>query len=189
MFSIIVRRTVAAIVTVLVMMAIAACDGEYPFSRRYDCQFWFKYETHSTSIVFSAVRSPGAYVFVTAKGDGNSTPRHVYVKSNDGMTPAEDNIIRNDDENYRLMLLGRSNETGLIVGCTNFNGMVAYDRSCPNCERLQALEWTGNRQQVHCDGCGRTYMLDTGGIIAGDAGDALLRYNCQFGGAWLTVTN
>lgn len=187
------RNTVSLLfVTLFAIVALAvvvACDGEYPFSRRYSCCFWFKYETHSTSIVFSAVRSPGTYVFVTAKGDGANSVRHVYVSSNDGVTPTEDNIIRNDDENYRLFLLGRSNEIGLIVGCTNFNGPVAYDRSCPNCEKAETLKWADNRQHVHCDGCGRTYMLDTGGIVSGEKGDALLMYNCQFGGAWLSVTN
>lgn len=129
------------------------------------------------------------YVSITTKGDGRTTVRHVYVTSHEKGATTEDIIIRSDEENYRMFQLGRSNETGLIVGCTNFNGPVAYDRSCPNCDNLQKLEFTGNRQQVTCNGCKRTYLLDTGGIINGASGDPLLLYKCQFDGAWLTITN
>lgn len=148
-----------------------------------------KYDLHQTSLAFAAVKSVGMYVSITTKGDGRTAVRHVYVTSNEKGAPTEDIIIRSDDENYRVFQLGRSNETGLIVGCTNFNGPVAYDRSCPNCGELQKLEFTGNRQQVACDGCKRSYMLDTGGIISGASGDPLQLYKCQFDGVWLTVTN
>lgn len=166
-----------------------ACEGDYPYSRRYPCQLMLKYETHMTCMVFAAIKSPGMYVSITTKGDGRTAVRHVYVTSNEKGATTEDVIIRNDDENYRTFQLGRSNDVGLIVGCTNFNGPVAYDRSCPNCESLEALNFDGNRQQVSCKGCKRLYMLDTGGIISGESGDALLPYSCQFNGAWLVVTN
>ena len=172
-----------------VVLLVSACEGDNPFSRRYACQFMMKQQTHPASLAFAAVQSPGMYVAVTTTGDGRSSLRHVYVTSNDGKTPREDNIIRDEDEIRRVYQLGRSNETGLIVGCTNFNGPVAYDRSCPNCEALQVLDFTGNRQQVGCQGCGRTYMLDTGGIVSGDRGEELMRYNCQYNGAWLIVHN
>ena len=148
-----------------------------------------KYDLHQTSLAFAAVKSVGMYVSITTKGDGRTAVRHVYVTSNEKGAPTEDIIIRSDDENYRVFQLGRSNETGLIVGCTNFNGPVAYDRSCPNCESLQPLTFTGNRQQVACSACKRTYMLDTGAIISGASGDPLQLYKCQFDGVWLTVTN
>lgn len=176
-------------VAVLALLMLTACDGDYPFSRRYACHFMLKEQTHPTSLAFAAVKSPGMYVAVTTKGDGRIDIRHVYVTSNDAKTPAEDNIIRDEDEIRRVYQLGRSNDTGLIVGCTNFNGPVAYDRSCPNCESLEKLDFTGNRQQVGCGRCGRTYMLDTGGVISGTSGEPLLRYDCQYNGAWLIVTN
>ena len=148
-----------------------------------------KYDTHSTCLAFAAVQSPGMYVSITTKGDGRTTVRHVYVTSNEKGAKTEDVIIRNDDENYRTFALGRSNDVGLIIGCTNFGGAVAYDRSCPNCETLETLDFTGNRQHVGCDKCGRTYMLETGAIVSGDAGEPLMLYGCQFNGAWLIVTN
>jgi len=172
-----------------VVLLVSACEGDYPFSRRYACNFMLKQQTHPTSLAFAAVQSPGMYVTVTTTGDGRTTLRHVYVTSNDGVTPTEDIIIRDEDEQRRLFQLGRSNATGLIIGCTNFNGPVAYDRSCPNCETLETLDFTGNRQQVLCSKCGRSYMLDTGGVVSGDKGDPLMRYDCQYNGAWLVVTN
>lgn len=177
------------LMVVAAVLTFVGCDGEYPFSRKYPCYFAFKQQTHPTSLAFVAVQSPGTYVRVTTAGDGRSTVRHVYVTSNDGKTPTEDNIIRNDDENYRTFQLGRSNTTGLIIGCTNFNGKTAYDRSCPNCSSLQALDFVGNRQQVACGGCGRTYDLETGGVVSGNKGDPLMRYDCQYAGAWLVVSN
>jgi nitrite reductase/ring-hydroxylating ferredoxin subunit len=173
----------------IVALLCCACEGDYPYSRRYACHLMLKYELHPTSLAFAAVKSPGMYVSITTKGDGRTTVRHVYITSNETGTTTEDIIIRSDDENYRTFQLGRSNETGLIVGCTNFNGPVAYDRSCPNCESLQPLMFTGNRQQVACSACKRTYMLDTGAIISGDDGQPLLLYSCQFNGTWLIVTN
>ena len=166
-----------------------ACNGDYPYSRRYACQLMLMYELHSTSLVFAAVKSPGMYVSVTTKGDGKTTARYVYVTSNEQGAKTEKLVISSDKENYRVFQLGRSNDVGLIVGCTNFNGPAAYDRSCPNCESLETLEFTGNRQQVRCSHCQRTYMLDTGGIIDGANGNALLPYSCSFDGTWLIVTN
>ena len=147
------------------------------------------HELHPTCLAFAAVKSPGMYVSITTKGDGKRVMRHVYVTSNEQGAKTEDIIISSDKENYRVFQLGRSNDVGLIVGCTNFNGPVAYDRSCPNCESLETLTFTGNRQQVACGKCGRSYMLDTGAIIAGAAGTPLLLYSCHFDGTWLIASN
>ena len=185
--SYLVPRT-SYLVSFLILL-LSSCDAEYPFSQLYPCYFALKYQTHPTSLAFAAVQSPGMHVSVTVSGDGRTTARHVYVTSNDGKTPREDNIIRTDEENYRTFQLGRSNSVGLVVGCTNFSGPMAYDRSCPNCTSLQALNFTRNGQQVGCDKCGRTYDLETGGIVEGERGESLMRYECRFDGAWLTVTN
>ena len=168
---------------------LMACDADDIVSRRYPCFFVFSYEQHSTSLLFAAARSAGTYVYVTASGDGKTTARHVYVTSNDGKTPREDNIIGTDKENYTSFLLGASNDIGLFVGMTNFNGLWAYDRSCPNCSNLQPLDFTGNRQQVMCSRCQRTYDLETGSIVSGDNGNALMRYFCSFDGSLLRVWN
>jgi len=174
--------------TILCSLFIA-CEAETPVSRKYGCQFVFDCEKHPTSLLIAAVRNPGSYVYVTTTGDGASTVRHVYVTSNDGKTPREDNIIRSDRENLTSCVLGASNSIGLFIGLTNFNGLWAYDRSCPNCAHLQAMDFTGNRQKVICPKCHRTYDLETGAIVDGEDGDPLMRYYCSFDGTIIHAWN
>ena len=106
-----------------------------------------------------------------------------------GIITHEDNVIGTEIEKRTACVLGASNSIGIIVGMTNFNGLWAYDRSCPNCASLQAMDWTGNRQQVACPKCKRTYDLETGNIIDGAPGEALLRYFCSFDGTILHAWN
>ena len=168
---------------------LTSCEAEAPVSRNYICRFVFSYQQHPTSLLFAAAQNPGTYVYVTTKGDGKASVRHVYVNSNDGKTPQEDNVISTDLENYTSYSLGASNSIGLFIGTTNFNGLWAYDRACPNCSSLQAMNWTGNRQQVICPRCQRTYELETGAIISGDEGSSLMRYYCSFDGSILRAWN
>lgn len=177
------------LLSLLVLLSIACDDATDIISRRYPCHFIFDCQQHPTSLLLSAVKSPGTYVYVTTTGDGHATARHVYVTLNDGKTPREDNIIRTDRENYSTYQLGASNDIGLFIGCTNFNGLTAYDRACPNCTSLTALNFTGNRQQVLCSKCNRTYDLETGAILNGGAGEPLMRYAVNFNGTILTVGN
>lgn len=171
------------------MILLSACEAEAPVSRKYPCQFFFDCDKHPTSLLLAAVKNPGAYVFVTTTGDGATSVRHVYVTSNDGKTPREDNIISTDRENYASYMLGASNSIGLFIGLTNFNGLWAYDRTCPTCESLQAMDFTGNRQQVACPKCHRTYDLETGSIVSGNDGNPLLRYYCSFDGTVIHAWN
>ena len=171
------------------LLFLTSCEAEAPVSRKYVCRFVFSYKDHATSLLFAAAQNPGTYVYVTTKGDGKNSVRHVYVNSNDGKTPQEDNIISTDLENYTSYVLGASNSIGLFIGTTNFNGLWAYDRACPNCTSLQAMNWTGNRQQVICPRCQRTYELETGVIISGDEGSSLMRYFCSFDGSILRAWN
>ena len=151
-------------------LILASCQAEAPFSRKYSCQFVFSYDQHPTSLLFAAARSAGAYVYVTASGDGSSSFRHIYVTSNDGKTPREDNVISTEIEKRTACILGASNNIGIIIGMTN-------------------LDWTGNRQQVACPKCKRTYDLETGSITNGEPGESLLRYLCAFDGTLLRAWN
>ena len=51
------------------------------------------------------------------------------------------------------------------------------------------MDWTGNRQQVACPKCKRTYDLETGSITNGEPGESLLRYLCAFDGTLLRAWN
>lgn len=173
----------------ILLLTMLACSEDDPISRRHPCRFFFYYEPHPTSLIFSAYRSAGMYVYVYTKTESNGR-RHVYVQSNDGKTPLEDNIIATDIELQAPYMLGANNEIGLILGCTNFNGPRAYDRICPNCETTQSLHWKeSNRQQVECPKCKRVYELETSNIVSGADGEPLMRYNINFDGNRLTVGN
>lgn len=171
------------------LMATLSCKEDDPISHRYPCRFRFAVQGHETSIIFTACRSAGTYVYVYTRIDNHGV-RHVLAQSNSEKQSEEDNVIATDKEaNYQAYMLGASNEIGLIVGRTNFSGLTAYDRICPNCSGLLPLTWTGNRQQVACDHCHRTYDLETGNIIGGSDGDALLRYRASFDESVLVVGN
>lgn len=91
--------------------------------------------------------------------------------------------------------------SGLIVGCPNIPEpgadvahVVAFDLSCPCYDDFSS---TRNLQLqagglAYCSRCGRTYDLNSQGIVAkGDAGRALYRYRATFNqfGNTLIVSN
>ncbi len=178
------------ILTLLLVMLMGAtsCTEDSSISRRYPCRFYFYHDPHPTSLVFSAYKAVGMYVYVYTKVE-NGGRRHVYVQSNDSKTPLEDNVIATDVELQAPYMLGANSQIGLILGCTNFSGPCAYDRICPNCPMLQAMGWAANRQHVQCPKCSRVYDLESGSIVSGGEGEPLLRYNINFDGIRLQVWN
>ena len=183
------RRLFPFAVLLSLLVLLSCCQGDASISREDRCSFTFSYQDHPMSQLFVAVQNPGHYVFVSTKGDGKTAVRHVYVQSNEEGATVEDNLITTAPENSLEYLLGANNEIGLIVGCTNFNGRVAYDRTCPNCQVLRAMQWTGNRQQVVCTYCNRSYELETGIIFQGSEGAHLKRYYCDFNGVAVRAWN
>ena len=67
------------------LLFLTSCEAEAPVSRKYVCRFVFSYKDHATSLLFAAAQNPGTYVYVTTKGDGKNSVRHVYVNSNFGL--------------------------------------------------------------------------------------------------------
>ncbi len=183
------RRLAPCLVGPLVLWLLASCNADQSISRDSVCRFTFLYQYHPTSQLFVAAQNPGSYVFVTTRGDGKSVVRRVFVQGNAEGAVMETNDITTAVENNLNYLLGANNDIGLIIGCTNLNGLRAYDRTCPNCEVMRALQWTGNREQVVCNDCHRTYVLETGAVIAGAEGKPLQRYNCAFNGTSLNAWN
>ena len=90
-------------------------------------------------------------------------------------------------------------KNGFILGTSNFNGYVAWDRQCLNCILQYGgtnypLEWTGNRQSVICNKCKRVYSLENGTITSGGQGKEdkmLMQYRVTYTGigSVLTVGN
>ena len=180
---------------------LASCGAENSISRKYPCQFIFKTQYHTGTSIETALNNPGNYTFVSAKKVNGIW--HIYSTLNDGKNHTEDIALTLATENYaNYSYLGAGSDTkdatknGFILGTTNFNGAVAWDRQCPNCINQYnstnfPLEWTGNRQSVICSKCNRTYALETGAITSGDKGEALMRYYVSYAGigSVLTVGN
>ena len=187
-------RIVTLMAVVLSVGLTTGCKEDEIYSHRYPCRCHFYYQMHPTSLLFAAYRSPGSYVY--ANQEMKQDPergimfRYICVQSNDGKTPVERNRIETQVETNVPYVLGANNEIGLIIGCTNFNGPVAYDRICRNCNGYFPLTWTAtNRQRVECKNCKRMYDLETAAIVEGKSGDGLLRYKISFDEVRLNVSN
>ncbi len=179
-------------------LLLTSCDAENSISRRFPCQFIFKTQYHPGTTIETALNNQGNYTFVSAKKVNNAW--HIYSTLNDGRNKTEDIPLTLVTENYaNYTYLGAGNDSkdatknGFILGMTNFNGWVAWDRQCPNCITQYGstnfpLEWTGNRQSVICQKCKRVYSLETGAITSGDKGDALMKYNVSYGGIGTVLT-
>lgn len=192
------RKTKAAVFALLCILLLHACGAENSISRKYPCQFIFKTQYHPGTSIETALNNQGNYTFVSAKKENGAW--HIYSILNDGKNTTENIPLTLATENYaNYTYLGAGNnlkdatKNGFILGLTNFNGPVAWDRQCPNCITQYnntnfPLEWTGNRQSVVCSKCKRTYALETGAITSGDKGDALMRYNVTYGGIGTVLT-
>ena len=156
------------------LTVLAGCDAEDLISTRFPCSFYFNPKLHpGTSI---SVKNLGVW--------------HIYSTLNDGRNITEDIKITTDrtegwDNRIKTHPLGANN--GIIIGLSNFQGKVAWDRQCPNCITQYGgtnypLELNRIRQSVMCKKCKRTYSLDTGAITEGAEGEALMRYGISYDG-------
>ena len=122
---------------------------------------------------------------------------NIYSTLNDGKSHTETIVLSTAKENYaNYSYLGAGNDlkdatkNGFILGTSNFNGYVAWDRQCLNCILQYGgtnypLEWTGNRQSVICNKCKRVYSLENGTITSGGHGKEdkmLMQYRVTYGG-------
>ncbi len=181
------------LIALTVLLSLCGCDAESLYSSDYACRFVFYTQYHSGCSIETALTGYGVYTMISASKRNGVW--HIYSTLNDGNDETEDIILTTAVENYLDYTdLGAAN--GIIVGLTNFNGIVAWDKQCSNCLRNYggtnyALSWTGNRQSVSCSRCGRTYSLETGGITEGEEGISLFRYRVSYSGTGsiLTVGN
>lgn len=173
---------------IIVSMAFVACDsGEERYSREYLCQFTFNTQLHIASPLTRCLTNPGSFVRVDVKKELGVF--NLYIYSNNGKEQ-EKLTLSTDKENYQMGQVGANNS--IIVGCSNFNGLRAYDSQCPNCLDAYTgisypLTWTDNGQTVCCAKCNRKYQLNSDGIT--DNGLRLIEYRVRFDGQMLVVRN
>lgn len=173
--------------TVMPAMLLSGCDdAENTHSTDYPCRFTFDMSLHQTSVLTRIIDNPGLYVGVSSRKVKGVT--WLTIEPNNG--DKEDFPLTTERENYYSYdNMGAGNS--LIVGCSNFNGLKAYDRQCPSCLKssrnpVYTLAFTGNRQKMECKACGRIYELETG---QSNDGVRLMEYTPRVSGSILTVTN
>lgn len=104
------------------------------------------------------------------------------VSSNNGDAD-EDIAMTTEIENNRVNYNNLGANNGIILGCSNFNGIRAYDRQCPRCldgGKNSPLHWDENAQMVSCQSCGLVYMLETGNCTTESL--RLLEYKVAYAG-------
>ncbi len=170
----------------------SSCDGEDKFSRKYPCSFVFQAQYHTASLFARSLGNPGMFVIVTSTQRQGVT--HLLVTAADGQK--EDIAMSTAIENERTYYANMGANRGLIIGLSNFDGLKAYDRQCPNCMEETGsvnhpLTFTSNGQAVSCARCQRVYNLNAEGMPQnGKQGDeALLQYVAAYDGTRLYVHN
>ena len=174
--------TFLCICLILSSSLLASCDADNSISTRYPCQFIFRTIYHPGSSIETALQGAGTYTMISAK------------KINGAW-----NIYSNYSHQGAGNDLKDATKNGFILGTSNFNGYVAWDRQCLNCILQYGgtnypLEWTGNRQSVICNKCKRVYSLENGTITSGGHGKEdkmLMQYRVTYTGigSVLTVGN
>lgn len=177
----------SAVMLFISIVMLVACDAENRISTRFPCNFYFNPKLHPGTSIETALTGLGSYTFISVKNDGIW---HIYSTINDGRNHTEDIKITTDrvegwDNRIKTHALGANN--GIIIGLSNFQGLVAWDRQCPNCITQYGgtnypLELNGIRQSVLCKKCNRTYSLETGAITDGAKGDPLMGYGISYQG-------
>lgn len=175
----------------VVSLLLCACGADDLYHSDYACRFVFNTQYHPGTSIETALNSPGVYTMLSASKVGGVW--HIYSTLNDGQDKTDDIQLNTAKENYAdYSDLGAAN--GIIIGHTNFSGLVAWDRQCSNCLRAYGglrypLSWAGtNRQSVACANCSREYSLETGAITKGEAGISLFRYRISYAGIGSVVS-
>ena len=178
----------AAIPCLLLAVMLSACSKEEEqYTKEYICQFSFNTQLHPTSLLTLALANPASYVKIDVK-DASGT-RRLEISSNNGKDK-ETITISTDKENYMIGTVGAN--SSIIVGCSTFSGLKAYDSQCSNClndytGNSYPLTWTANGQAVECGKCGRKYELNYEGST--EDGKTLLQYKVDYNGTLLSVHN
>lgn len=168
---------------IIAALSLTACEkAEEQYSSTYPCVFTFYTQYHPTSLLTLALDNPGSYAMV--KVSLMQGVHRLAISSNNGQD-TENVTISTDRENYQIGNVGADN--CIIVGCSTFNGLRAYDGQCPNClsdytNNSFPLTWANNGQAVECARCGRVYELNYDGR-PDTGGKALLQYRVTYGGS------
>jgi len=176
---------------IAVVLMFASCTEDNRYSTDYVCNFMFRGDYHTESILASVLKNSGIYVNVKVQKKLGLT--NLVVKANSGK---EEEILLQTEIENRFDYSNVGANQCIFIGCTVTNEWRAYDGQCPYCLENKSgydhpLSWTDNIYEVKCAKCNRTYNLNYEGIS--DDGYRMLQYNVRSTevgtGSIITVTN
>ncbi len=180
------RTAIFAALTALTLLT-ACSDAEPRFSTTYPCNFFFWGDLHRGAALLRTVDNPGLYAIVTSQDRNGITT--LSVSLNDGVTKETIALTTEKEQRHNYSAMGANR--ALIIGCSNFEGLKAWDRQCRYCldnstQTNFPLTFVNNGRSVKCSNCDREYNLENG--ISLD-GHRLLEYAARYDGTLLRVNN
>ena len=186
------KKTLKLVLLALCVM-LSGCDADDRYDSPYECNFLFYTSYHLNSPLTLALGNPGHFVTVEKKVVNGGI--HIVQTTNYGQS--EDLVISSDKETIPLRYAALGAHQRLIIGCTEFNGLRAYDGQCSNCLNQLGglnypLQWIQIGRKLQCTHCQRVYDPNADGIPIENAqkGDlALYQYIVSYNEERLHVYN
>ena len=180
-----------ALLFAICCMLLIGCKADDNVYREYSCRFIFDTSLHPLPCQLTGILGhPGHFCKIETffiKGVRNLRTTRNY----DG---AVENVpITTERESQLSYILGAGN--CLIIGTTSYDSrLVVYEGQCSNCldnygGNSYPMTWQNGGQQLHCAKCGRTYDVNNGVVVSGDAGRELYSYIVAFDGTVLHAWN
>lgn len=173
-------RWLLALAPLLCLMQSACTEVDNTYCR-FPCRFVFNMQRHGISLALNTmVSTPG--VFCDVSHVMHKGVSYYRFQTNHGQC---DSVIFTQEDVLSTVLIGVHN--GLIIGYGTFDTpykLYAYDAQCRNCFDPDAVPVKDYHLRIdaagmaHCQACGRSYNLNTGGnVVSGTTGKNLWRYH------------
>lgn len=183
---------IAKAILLTLCIVLSGCDVENQYGSPYACNFIFYTSYHTTSALSLSLTNPGTFVIVENQTQNGGV--HLIITKQDNTT---EDLLLSTEKERRLSYGSMGANHRLIIGCSNFNGIKAYDGQCSNCLRdlggvSYPLTWADNGRRLECKKCGRRYDPNTEGQPVDNAqkGDRnLYQYLITHNGELLHVYN
>ena len=160
----------------LMLLLCVACDSDNMYSS-HDCYFVFQASLYPTCALTRSLSGYGNFCIVKAVMEHGVT--HLKFTPNQGTYATADlDLTMSTAISSRPIYYTRMGyKQGLIIGCSSFGQLRAYDLQCPNCDFDYELKWKG-LYELGCDKCQRTYNINgsEGYVQSGDKGHNLAMY-------------
>ena len=134
-------------------IVLSGCDAEQEYGSPYPCNFIFYTSYHTQSTLTRTLSNPGQFVIVEQQMDEGVVT--LLITDQTGET---EKLRLTTEKERRLSYGSMGANRRLVIGCSNFNGIKAYDGKydyaslheyLDNCEKIMMQR--GNRATLHAD--------------------------------------